>query len=123
MSARRRPPAGLGESGRAFWRSVVAVYDLAPAEFVMLAQACAVTDLLARADAELAAADLTVFGSAGQPKAHPLIAATADLRRVLDVLIRGLALPMPGETVGQRRSPVAMAAAQARWRGQHGEMA
>jgi hypothetical protein len=30
-------------------------------------------------------ADLTVPGSTGQPKAHPLIAASSDLRRVLDV--------------------------------------
>jgi hypothetical protein len=91
---------------------------LSPVELVVLRQACAVTDLLARADADLAAADLTVTGSTGQPKAHPLIAATSELRRVLDVLLRSLALPMPDETTGRRRSPAATAAAQARWREQ-----
>jgi hypothetical protein len=60
MSTRRRPPAGLDGPGRAFWRSVVAVYDRAPAEFTLLAQACAVVDLLALADAELKADGLTV---------------------------------------------------------------
>jgi phage terminase small subunit len=101
----------------------MAVYDLAPAETVMLGQACRVVDLLARADAELAAADLTVRGSTGQPKANPLIAASSDLRRVLDALIRSLALPMPDEMTGRRRSPSAVAAAQARWRGERGGLA
>jgi hypothetical protein len=71
MSTRRRPPAGLDGPGRAFWRSGVAVYDLAPAEFTLLAQACAVVDLLALADAELKADGLTVTGSVGQLRAHP----------------------------------------------------
>ena len=101
----------------------MAVYDLAPAEFALLAQACAVVDVLARADVELKRDDLTVLGSVGQVKAHPLLAATADQRRVLDVLIRGLGLPMPGEDEGRRRSPVAMAAAQARWRRRDGSVA
>ena len=70
MSTRTRPPADLGTPGKAFWRSVLAVYTLSPVELVMLGQACRVVDLLARADADLAAADLTVTG---QPKAHPLI--------------------------------------------------
>ena len=110
--------------GKAFWRSTLAVYDLSPVEVVMLGQACAVVDLLARADADLAAANLTVVGSIGQPKAHPLMAASSELRRVLDVLLRSLALPMPDETTGRRRSPAASAAAQTRWREQRrGEVA
>jgi hypothetical protein len=101
----------------------LAAYLLSPVELVMLGQACRVVDLLARADADLAAADLTVPGSTGQPKAHPLIAATAEQRRVLDVLLRSLALPMPDEMTGRRRSPAAVAAAQARWRGERGSVA
>jgi hypothetical protein len=47
-----------------------------------------------------------------------------ELERSLDMLIRSLALPMPGETEGRRRSPAAVANAQARWRGQrNGQMA
>jgi hypothetical protein len=123
MTTRTRPPADLAAAGKAFWRSVLAVYVLSPVELVMLGQACRVVDLLARADADLAAADLTVAGSTGQPKAHPLIAATAEQRRVLDVLLRSLALPMPDETTGRRRSPAAVAAAQARWQGERGSVA
>ena len=123
MSSSTRPPAGLGDPGRAFWRSVVAAYDLSPVERLMLGQAAAVVDLLARADAELAQADLTVVGSTGQPRAHPLLAASAVQRGVLDVLVRALALPMPDETTGRRRTPTAAAAAQARWRGERGSVA
>jgi hypothetical protein len=120
MTTKRRPraPAGLDAADRAFWRSVVNAYELSPAELVTLGQACRVTDLLARADVELMDSELVVEGSVWQLKAHPLIASTSDLRRVLDVLIRGLSLPMPDETTGHRRSPSATAAAQARWRGQ-----
>lgn len=112
-----RAPEGLGKAGRAFWRSVVTVYELSPAELQTLGQACRVTELLARLDAELLAADLTVTGSTGQPKAHPLLASSAEQRRVLDTLMRSLSLPMPDEKTGRRRSPSAQAAAQARWRG------
>jgi hypothetical protein len=116
-----RAPAGLDKAGRAFWRSVTAVYELSPAELATLAQAARVVDVLARLDAELADADeMTVTGSTGQPRAHPLLAATADQRRVLDSLLRSLALPMPGEAEGHRRSPAAVAAAQARWRERRG---
>jgi len=113
-----RAPAGLGNAGRAFWRSVIAVYELSPAELATLAQAARVVDVLARLDAELAAGELTVTGSTGQPRAHPLLSASAEQRRVLDSLLRSLALPMPGEAEGHRRSPSAQAAAQARWRAQ-----
>jgi hypothetical protein len=115
-----RAPAGLDKAGRALWRSVTAVYELSPAELATLAQAARVVDVLARADAELAGADLTVTGSTGQPRAHPLLSATADQRRVLDALLRSLSLPMPGESEGHRRAPAAVAAAQARWRAQRG---
>jgi hypothetical protein len=82
-----------------------------------------VTDLLARADAELKRDDLTTVGSVGQVKAHPLIASTVEMRRLLDTLIRGLALPYAGETAGRRRSPVAQAAAAARWGRHDGDVA
>ena len=93
-------------------------YELAPHEAELLRQACRVADQLARIDALLMDSELVVEGYAGQPRAHPLLQASADQRRVLDALFRSMALPMPGEVVGRRRSPSATAAAQARWRGQ-----
>lgn len=116
---RPRAPASLGKAGRAFWRSVLASYELSPGEAEVLRQACRVVDVLDRLDAAIADADdLMVEGSVGQMKAHPALASAAEQRRVLDVLLRGLALPMPEEAEGRRRSPAAREAAQARWRAQ-----
>ena len=117
---RLRPPASLDEAGRALWRSVTGAYDLAPAEVELLRQACRVADNLARIDAALLDSDVVVEGYNGQPRSHPLLASSADQRRVLDGLIRSMALPMPDEAEGRRRSPAAVANAQARWRSQSG---
>lgn len=117
---RSRPPASLDQAGKTLWRAVTGVYDLAPHEAELLRQACRVADNLARIDAALADSDVTVEGYNGQPRSHPLLASSADQRRVLDGLIRSMALPMPGESEGRRRSPVAAASAQARWRSQDG---
>src|SRR6266699_4859145 len=114
--ARPRPPASLDEAGRALWRSVTGTYELAPAEVELLRQACRVADQLARIDAALIEDGPVVEGYHGQPRPHPLLASSADQRRVLDGLIRSMALPMPGESEGRRRSPAAVANAQARWR-------
>lgn len=113
---RPRPPASLDQAGKALWRAVTGAYDLAPHEAELLRQACRVADQLARIDAALLDADVVVEGYSGQPRAHPLLQASADQRRVLDGLFRSMALPMPAEDVGRRRSPAAREAAQARWR-------
>ena len=115
-----RVPGGLGPAGRAFWRKIVAVYELSPAEMALLARACRTLDVLARIDRELAAGGLVVTGSTGQPRANPLLASQAEQARVLETLIRGMSLPMPGEAEGRRRSPVQVEAAQARWRKERG---
>ena len=98
------------------WREILAVYDLSPAELAILGQACRTADLLTRLDAELDGAGLTAEGSEGQPRPHPLLAASATQRRTLDSLLRSLSLPFPDEAEGRRRSPQQVAAAQARWR-------
>ena len=98
------------------WRTVTAVYSLAPHEAELLRQACRVSDHLARIDVALLDSDVEVEGYKGQPRAHPLLQASADQRRVLDALFRSMSLPMPDEVTGRRRSPQATAAAQARWR-------
>jgi len=82
----------------------------------MLAQACKVIDLLERIDTQLIAEDLTVPGSRGQERCHPLLSAAVEQRRTFERLLNGMALPMPNEIEGRRRSPAATAAAQARWR-------
>jgi len=117
MPANSRPaaPAGLGPAGNALWQSIVAVYELWPGELALLDRACRTTDVLERLDAELGAGSMVVKGSAGQPRANPALAAIAEHSRLLDVLLRPLALPQPGEDTGRRRSPQQVAAARLRW--------
>jgi phage terminase small subunit len=117
---RPRAPEGLDTAGAALWRAVTGVYELSPSEVETLRQCCRQVDLIARLDGALKDAPVVVTGSMGQPKTHPLVAAVAEARRTLDGLQRSLNLPMPNETEGKRRSPVAHAAAQARWRAQRG---
>lgn len=126
MTARRRrpkAPESLAEAGKALWRSVTGVYDLSPSELLLLTRCCRTADVLARLDAVLIEDDLVVTGSVGQLRAHPALAAKADQERVLDSLVRGMALPFPEEDTGRRRSPAAAAAAQARWQAERGSLA
>jgi hypothetical protein len=114
-----RTPQGLGKAGRALWRRVAHDYELSPAELAVLERACRTMDLLARIDEDLAV-DVTAEGSMGQVKAHPLLMSVVQLHSSLSLLLRDLALPMPDEPEGRRRSPTATAAAQARWRKERG---
>jgi hypothetical protein len=110
-----RAPAGLGKAGRALWREVNREFGLAPHESAILIQVCRVIDRLDAIELELSGASLTVEGSTGQPRAHPLLAEWRHQARVLESLSRALSIPLPGEDVGRRRSPTAREAAVQRW--------
>jgi phage terminase small subunit len=111
---RPRMPAKLKASGKSLWREMTATYQFSPSELATLRQACFTVDLIDDINAELAKDGLTVIGSTGQLRANPLIAAISDNRRTLEILFRDLALPVPGESAGIRRSPGAKSAAVAR---------
>jgi phage terminase small subunit len=111
-----RAPEGLDKAGKAFWRSVTGTYELSPAELVMLARACVTAGTLAAMDAEISEQGLSVKGSRGQVIPNRLVKVRVELDRLLDVQIRALNLPMPGEDEGRRRSPAAAAAAYTRWK-------
>jgi hypothetical protein len=112
----RRAPAGLGVSGRVLWREINAQFGLAPHELAILVQCCRCADRLDSIETELAALpSLTVAGSTGQPRSHPLLAEWRAQARVLESLSRALSIPLPGESIGRRRSPTARDAALARW--------
>lgn len=115
---RRKPaaPGDLGPIGRKLWNSVVAVYDLAPAEVETLRQAARTCDLIWALSGELLDQPAMIRGSVGQMKLNPIVAAVADQRRLLDGLLRSMNLPMPEEDEGRRRSAQQQVAAQARWR-------
>jgi hypothetical protein len=93
----------------------MAEFGLAPHEAAVLIQVCRIVDRLDAIEAELAGAPLTVEGSTGQPRAHPLLAEWRHQARVLESLSRALSIPLPGEDVGRRRSPTAREAAVQRW--------
>ncbi len=114
----RRAPSGLGASGRELWRGIMGEFGLAPHEQAILVQCCRCADRLDAIEAELAALpSLTVAGSTGQPRPHPLLGEWRAQARVLESLSRALSIPLPGEDVGRRRSPTARDAALARWHG------
>jgi hypothetical protein len=116
-----RAPSGLGRSGRALWRDLQAEFGFAAHELAILMQVCRIVDRLDAIEAELSGATLTVEGSTGQPKAHPLLAEWRAQARVLESLSRALSIPLPSEEVGRRRSPSAREAALPRW--SHGGVA
>lgn len=114
------PPAGLGAAGRRLWRAVTGDYDLTVPETELLRQAAQVMDLIARLEAELAGDDIVVAGSRGQPAVNPLVDRLTAQRRLLESLIRSMALPFPDEHRGSVRTPARVAAAQERWRQERG---
>jgi hypothetical protein len=113
---RPRAPGHLAADGRRFWQSVTSVYELSPAELTLLGRAAVTVDTLAAMDAEIAEQGLSVKGSRGQVIPNRLVKVRVELDRLLDVQIRALNLPMPGEDEGRRRSPAAAAAVYTRWK-------
>jgi hypothetical protein len=112
-------PSDLKGRGKALWRSIIERYTLDPAETALLLELCRTTDELDVLTAMMATQSPMVVGSQGQPRPNPLLGEIRAHRRVAEKLVVGLALPAEGQTVGQRRSLNAAAAANARWR--HGK--
>jgi hypothetical protein len=110
-----RAPSGLGKAGRALWRDLMAEYGLNPVEAAILVQVCRCVDRLEAIEVELAGMPLVMAGSMGQPRCNPLLAEQRAQARVLESLCRALAIPLPSEDVGRRRSPSAREAAVQRW--------
>jgi hypothetical protein len=112
--SRRKPPATPGERLRT---AILATYELNPAELLLLDQAGAVADALARLNAEVAAEqEFTGKGSKGQPVASPLLAAQRGHSEALARLPEAIALPASGEDEGHpSASQRARRAATVRW--------
>jgi hypothetical protein len=91
---------------------------LTAAELEMLGQACRTCDELDRLErAVRALPELTVQGSMGQPKPHPLLAEVRAHRLLLERLTTALALPDEDQEVGLRPGQKhAQRAARGRWR-------
>ena len=111
-----RAPAGLAEQGRKLWRDVLGHYLLTPGEREVLTTLCFAVDQLARLNAELVSAPLTVKGSRGQQVPNPLFHEVRMHNKSVESLQRALCLPEPGAKRGEWRNPNTKAAVNERWR-------
>lgn len=113
-----KPPMGLRSSGRRLWLSVAERYVLTAGELEMLGQACRTCDELDRLEkAVRSLPELTVQGSMGQPKPHPLLAEVRAHRLLLERLTTALNLPDEDQEVGLRPGARhAQTAARGRWK-------
>jgi hypothetical protein len=111
-----RAPAGLGAAGRELWRDVLGAYLLTPAEHQVLIALCHAVDQLAKLNAELVSAPLTVKGSRGQQVPNPLLHEARMHNKTVETLQRALCLPAPGQRTGQWRNPNTKSAVDERWR-------
>ena len=117
----QRAPKGLGPGGRKFWRSVLSQYELSPPELLILERCCRLLDRLARIDFIVMNSAPAVKGSRDNLIKNPAYVEARECERTLDILVRSLALPMPGEDEGVWRSPDQRMKAQLRWRKFHDE--
>lgn len=111
-------PRGLKAHGRSLWRRITGDFELREDEITVLEAACRTFDTIARLDAELVDAPLTVPGSAGQLREHPLLSEVRQQRALLARLLHQLHLPDSealGAYRGGQRSTQARAAAAKRW--------
>ena len=120
MSKKPAAPPGLGKSGAALWRRIVAGYELRPDELRLLADACRTADLIDSMTELLGIGSLLTTGSMGQDRPHPLLTEIRGHRALLAALLKQLALPDDAVRAAVRPSATtirAQTAARARWDG------
>lgn len=100
-------PAGLGDAGLTLWRAVRSEWTLRPDEEALLVAACRTVDELGRLEEALADASPVVAGSRGQTRAHPLVSAVREHRRVLRELLGSLGLAEADALAGEGRPDLA----------------
>jgi hypothetical protein len=113
-----RKPAGLSPKSGRFFSEVTRDFDLRPDEIVILTEACRVMDVVDQLAAALRGQPLTVTGSAGQLREHPLLSESRQQRLALSRLVRQLDLPEAEDVAAikdELRSRRNRQAARARW--------
>jgi hypothetical protein len=111
-------PADLGDDGQAFWRDATSAYDTWRVdESRLLVAACRTLDRIAKLDAELSTAPMTVPGSQGQLREHPLLSEQRQQYALLARLLRQLDLPDTAERTALRStaSQAGRALVRQRW--------
>jgi phage terminase small subunit len=122
-----RQPKGLGSVGAALWRSMIAqlaadglVPDAREVEWLTLA--CLERDQLAQLMAALEGEPLTVFGSARQRVAHPLVSECRQSRNAIAALLArvGLEDPLAADKGGSGSRTTSQSARRAALTRHHG---
>lgn len=104
MSARKRPappPSHLQGPSRAFWRSVLAGYELEPHHLAVLQAGCEAMDRMNEARAAIERDGAYITGRFGM-KAHPALAVERDSRTAMLRAIRELGLDLEAPTAPTR---------------------
>lgn len=109
-----RAPEGAGTAGKRLWRAVLADFELAGHEQVLLRQAVRVADLCDQLQA-VVATEGPLLRVDGQPRTHPAVIELRQQRIVLARLVVALRVPLgdqeqDGASTGeptrlQRRGP------------------
>jgi phage terminase small subunit len=86
------PPEGLRVAGTALWRQLHRSYRFRPDEQVLLVSACRTWDEISRFEEHLAKSSLTVSGSKGNVRPHPLIGEIRAHRLALKQLLGALGI-------------------------------
>ena len=95
-----RTPNNLASEGRALWRAIALQVaedglELDQRELKLLESACREQDMLARIEAALVDAPLTVKGAQSQMVSHPLIGEARRSRAQIASLLRAIGLEDP----------------------------
>jgi P27 family predicted phage terminase small subunit len=86
------PPRDLSADGRALWRTLIDEYTFADSDLTLLHQLCSAVDRVRACQRKIARDGLTVTGSTGQPRPHPLLSVEAEFRRQTLACVRALRL-------------------------------
>jgi hypothetical protein len=114
-----KPPAGVGESGRALWRSLHAALpndvEFDEREIAILRLACRQVDDVAALEAVVERDGLVVDGAQGQPRLSQVVSELRQGRLAAMRLLGELHLPDVEQVPRSLRSQRAQRAADARW--------
>lgn len=98
-----RPPAELRKAGRALWRAVTSAYELEEHERGLLLEMARSVDQLDRLAAVVAAEGEMIADRFGEPKIHPALVESRQLRIAYARLSAALRLPAGDEGEQLRR--------------------
>src|SRR5262245_20513165 len=87
-----KPPADLGDKGRAYWRVIVRHWKLDEHHHEVLAQACKCLDMIDAAQVELVKSGPFERDRFGQLRASPAVNVVRDYRGLFAGLVRELGL-------------------------------